>query len=54
LAVAVASLPFQFLPLVIAAAGKRDERREVDRACAYIAAAIESGTAVAAPLEPGA
>jgi predicted metal-dependent phosphoesterase TrpH len=52
LAFAVASLPFQFLPLVIAAAGKLDERREVHHACAYVAAAVESAAAAGAPLEP--
>ena len=54
LAFAVAALPFQFLPIVIAAEGKRHEQREVDHACAYFAAPVESRTREAAPLEPNA
>ena len=54
LAFAVGSLPFQSLPFVFAVAGKLRERRAVDHACGYFAAAVESRAAVAAPLEPGA
>ncbi len=35
LAFSAASLPFQFMPIVVAAAGKRRERREVERAAAH-------------------
>ena len=51
LAFSVASLPFQLLPLVIAAAGKLGERREVHHACGHFAAAVESAAA-GAPVEP--
>jgi len=42
LAFAGASLPFQFMPMAIAIAGKARERRQVERATAYLAAATES------------
>jgi predicted metal-dependent phosphoesterase TrpH len=42
LAFAGASLPFQFMPLAIAMAGKARERRQVERATAYLAAAAAS------------
>ncbi len=52
LAFAVAALPVQFLPLVIAAAGKRHERREVDHALAYFAETGESRATATAASEP--
>jgi predicted metal-dependent phosphoesterase TrpH len=42
MAFAGVSLPFQFMPLAIALAGKARERRQVERARAYLAAAAES------------
>jgi hypothetical protein len=39
LAFAVASLPFQFMPVAVAAMGKAGERRAVARASAHIGAA---------------
>jgi predicted metal-dependent phosphoesterase TrpH len=42
LAFAAVSLPFQFTPLAIAAAGKARERREVARAIAHVSAATGS------------
>lgn len=50
LAFAAVTLPFQFTPLVIAAAGKARERREVARAAAHVSAAIGS-LASSLPLE---
>jgi predicted metal-dependent phosphoesterase TrpH len=52
LAFAVASLPLQFVPLVIAAAGKLDERRAVHHASEYFAAGAGSTTAAVTPVEP--
>ena len=45
LAFAGASLPFQFMPLAIAMAGKARERRQVERATAYLAGAAASRSA---------
>lgn len=49
LAFSVASLPFEFLPLVIAFSGKLRERREVDRAMAHLAAPVVDAARVAPP-----
>jgi predicted metal-dependent phosphoesterase TrpH len=47
LAFAGASVPFQFVPLVIAASRKAAERREVDRARAAVSAITTKGTKIA-------
>jgi predicted metal-dependent phosphoesterase TrpH len=52
LAFAAISLPFQFLPLAIATAGKRREHREVDRARAHLAAVVEGAPAGMLQWEP--
>jgi predicted metal-dependent phosphoesterase TrpH len=51
LAFAGATLPFQFLPLAIAMAGKARERREVARATAHLAAPAGSQTGPALQIE---
>jgi predicted metal-dependent phosphoesterase TrpH len=51
LAFAGATLPFQFLPLAIAMAGKVRERREVARATAHLAAAVGSAAGPALSIE---
>jgi predicted metal-dependent phosphoesterase TrpH len=51
LAFAAVSAPFQFIPLLIAANGKSHERRQVEQALAYFAAA-DVAAPVAAALEP--
>jgi predicted metal-dependent phosphoesterase TrpH len=44
LAFSVASLPFQFLPLVIAGSGKMRERREVEQAAAHLGSQLRQVT----------
>jgi len=51
LAFVAVSLPAQFLPLLVAAVGKRCERREVDRASAHINATVASPPTIARELE---
>jgi hypothetical protein len=51
LAFAGATLPFQFMPLAIAMAGKARERREVARAAAHLAAAAGSEAGPALSIE---
>ena len=52
LAFAAASLPFYFMPLVVAAAGKARERREVDRARAQVGAHVAPDDAPVVQAEP--
>jgi len=47
LAFAGATLPFQFMPLAVAMAGKARERRQVTRALTHLAAGLPDGAAVA-------
>jgi predicted metal-dependent phosphoesterase TrpH len=51
LAFAAATLPFQFMPMAIAIAGKVRERREVARAAAYLTAVDFSQAGPALPIE---
>jgi predicted metal-dependent phosphoesterase TrpH len=51
LAFAGVTLPFQFVPLVIATIGKAREGREVERALAHVTAAIGSAAAASVPME---
>jgi predicted metal-dependent phosphoesterase TrpH len=52
LAFAGATLPFQFLPLAVAVAGKARERSEVARASAHLAAGGRAQAATARRIEP--
>jgi predicted metal-dependent phosphoesterase TrpH len=54
LGLAAASLPLQFLPIVIATKEKRRERREVARTRATLTSAVKTTAADAWQLEPGA